>query len=128
MLDYIVNKLKAGIITFVNAVILANHDYPMHDYKEYAAASAPANYVVGTDNMNGSQKKLFVSKSTLVHCDTAVTLRWNDSRNVLQDIVANTWYTFRANIRSVLVVTIGAGGTLRMYFEGVLPEEVRIGA
>lgn len=128
MLNYIVSKLKAGVITFINAVILANHDYPLHDYKKIEDGSEPTAYAVGTDNRNGDQRKLFVSKSTLVYSDVACTLRWNNDRNVTQDIIANTWYTFRANIRSVHVITIATDGTLYLYFEGVLPEEVRIGA
>lgn len=128
LLNKIATLIGTGLIKFVNLVFLANRDYPLHDFKKFEDTDEPCTYRVGEDNKQGDQKKYFVSKSTMVYADVACTLRWNSANNVVQDIVANTWYTFKCNIRSVHVVTIGANGTLRLYFEGVLPQEVRIGA
>jgi hypothetical protein len=130
LLDYIVTKLKSGILTFINATINANRDYYMHDYKSYTAQYAPISYVVGTDNKKNSadQKKLFTSKSTLIYSNAACTIKFNNANNVTIDILANTWYEFYLNIHMVIILTIGADGTIYMYFEGTLPEECRLGA
>lgn len=106
---------------------LANRDYPYHDYESIDDGSEPVAYQVGKNNRDahGSQMKLFTSKSTLIFSDVACTIRLNSTENVTIAINANTWYEFLSDIYMVYVVTIGTGGTLQMYFEGVLPEETR---
>jgi len=130
VLNYVVEKLKAGIITFINAVTLANREYPMHDYVSIADGSEPTRHVVGSGNMaaGGDQKKLFISKSTLVFCTTNAVVRFNNANNVAQTLLANTWYEFYQNMHTLIVDTIAEGGVLYAHFEGVLPSEGRIGA
>lgn len=128
LLSKIAGMINTGIVQFVNLVGLANRDYPLHDYKKFEDGDEPATYTVGTDNRVGDQKKLFMSKSTLLYSDVACTIRLNNANNVTLDIIANTWYEFYSNVRSLIVVTIATGGTLYAYFEGVLPQEGRIGA
>lgn len=130
LLNYIVEKLKSGITTFINATINANRDYPLHDYKSYAAQYAPVAYTVGTDNLTngGDQKKRFTSKSTLIYSNVACTIKFNNANNVTIDILANTWYEFYQNIHMIIILTIGTDGTIYLYFEGTLPEECRLGA
>jgi len=130
VLNYIVEKLKSGIITFVNAVILANKDYPYEDRTEIAFTDAVQYYVVGTNNLNaqGSQRKLFVSKSTLLFATQDCYVRFNHSRNVQNRIFANIPFEFDCNISEIFVVRVTTDGTLYAYFEGVLPQEVRVSA
>lgn len=108
-------------------VIHSGRDFPYHDYKKFEDGDEPDTYQVGEANLNadGDQRKLFVSKSTLIYSDVACTVKFNHADNVTIDILANTWYTFWSNIHRVIVLTIATGGTLYMYFEGVLPEDAR---
>lgn len=130
LLNYIVTRLKSGIVTFVNATINANRDYPLHDYHKFTDGDEPTAYQVGKDNMKsgGDQKKLFTSKSTLLFATAACAIRLNNANNVAQNILANTWYEFYQNIHTLIVDTIATGGILYAYFEGTLPEEARLGA
>jgi hypothetical protein len=125
--NYIVEKLKSGIITFVNAVISANRDLPYHDETSLMAVGEGAYYVVGTNNKNrhGTQSKTFVSKSTLVYADSNIIIHFNDAKNTPIPIVGNVWYEFKSNIWQVFVEDLGDAGTALIYFEGVLPEEAR---
>jgi len=127
VLNYIVEKLKSGIITFINAVTLANRDYPYEDRAEISFTDVVSHYVVGTNNLNahGSQRKLFVSKSTLLYATQDCYVRFNHSVNVQNRILKDTWYTFESNISEIFVVRVTTSGTLYAYFEGVLPQEQR---
>lgn len=108
-------------------VSLSHRDYPYHDYHDIADTEEPETYVVGTNNrgLGGTQNKLFVSKSTLFYSGAICTFRLNSARNVLQTLPADLPIRFESNIQSVHIVTIGADGTLYMWFEGVLPQEAR---
>jgi len=125
--EYLLSKIKKGIISFVHLVSLANKDYPYFDYKTYADTEEPEMYNVGKDSITGesTQHKLFVSKSTLIIADVDCTIQFNNTNNVVVDIIADILFTFKHNIHAVNVLTIGAGGNIYMYFEGVLPNEAR---
>lgn len=127
LLNYIVEKLKSGVITFINAVILANRDLPYHDYWDNDGWADTGSYVVGMNNLNahGSQRKLFTSKSTLIFCTEDAVVWFNHSNNVNILILANTWYEFKSNIYQVFWNAITQGKYLYLYFEGVLPNESR---
>lgn len=127
VLNYIVDKLKTGIITFINAVILANRDYPYFDYHHVDENTVRNYYTVGhNQRAAGSvQTKLFVSKSTLIYCTEATNVRFNDVRMPAVAILALTWYEFKHNIYQVFYDDISAGHDLYLYFEGVLPQEAR---
>lgn len=107
--------------------IMANRDYPYHDYHAFSDTDEPTHYVVGTDNKlsSGDQNKNFVSKSTLLYSDVACTVQFNNAENVVIDIIADTWYEFKSNIHTLIVVTIATDGTLYAYFEGDFPQEAR---
>lgn len=107
--------------------ILANRDYPYHDYHTVEDGIEPDMYNVGENNVttDGSQKKRFISKSTLIFSDVACTIRFNHTENVTIAIMANVWFTFECDIHRVYTVTIGAGGDIHFWFEGVLPDEAR---
>ena len=49
-LNYLVDKLKSGLITFINMVTLSHRDFPYHDYATYLAENAPVTYTVGQNN------------------------------------------------------------------------------
>jgi len=102
-----------------------NYDFPYHDYKEFTDADDGTNYTVGDANVaaHGSQRKRFVSKSTLLICTGAATVRFNHASNVLMTLIANAPYTFVSNIHTLIIGTIAAESTLYAYFEGVLPED-----
>lgn len=127
VLSYIVDKLKTGLITFINAVTLANVDYPYADYQRISTTAIWKSYVVGTNAINseGGARKLFVSKDTCFFATQDCYIRLNDSRaqNIL--IPANRPMIFLSNIFQVFVTRVTADGTIDMWFEGVLPEEAR---
>lgn len=104
-----------------------NYDFPYHDYVAIEDGSEPVVYQVGKSNQvgRGDQHKLFTSKSTLLIADQTTTIRFNSTENVTITLIANVPYTFYSNIHALYVVTIGTGGTLYAYFEGVLPDEAR---
>ena len=130
MLNYLVTKLKTGIITFINAVILANRSYNMDDYEAALPINTYGRYVVGENNISGqgTQHKLFVSKSTLIFCTNNMYVRFNSSANVAHALLANTWYEFKHDIREIYHRDPLATGTMHIHCEGVLPKESRIGA
>lgn len=103
----------------------ANHDFPYHDHVVFEDTDEPTLYQVGQRNIDahGSQRKHFVSKSTLIYSDVACTVRFNNANNVADTILPNVLFTFFCNISAVIVDAIGAGGTLYMYFDGVLPSD-----
>jgi hypothetical protein len=127
LLNYIVEKLKSGAITFVNAVTLANRDYPYHDYYDNDEYEDKGKYTVGENQLHGhgDQRKYFVSKSTLVYCTDIATIHFNNANNVPIVILANTWYEFKSNIYQVFWNAIDQGKYLYLYFEGVLSNEQR---
>jgi len=87
-------------------------------------------YVVGQDQLTGKgdQQKHFISKSTLLFATINCSVKFNSLGNVTIAILANTWYEFKSNIHTVYVYDDGSDltdGYLKMYFEGVLPQEGR---
>jgi hypothetical protein len=129
LLNYIITKLESGLITFINAVTLANRDYPYHDYAYFNDESTETKYTVGDNQIKGrgDQRKEFVSKSTLIYSTVDITLRFNSANNVGIDILASTWYEFKSNIYQIFFGDLSQfqGIMLYLYFEGVLPSEQR---
>jgi len=87
-------------------------------------------YAVGTNNISdrGDQKKLFVSKSTLIFANKTWAIRFNNMNNVIIYLEPNVWYEFKSNIQQVFhepVMGVIADDYIRFYFEGVLPDEAR---
>ena len=123
----LISKVKVGVWQFWRAVFSANHDYPYHDYHYANSQTTNPFYIVGSNQIDahGAQHKLFVSKSTLIFSTETTHVHFNDSRNVPQNILANTWYTFFSNIAAVYFPIPGADKDLYLSFEGVLPEEAR---
>lgn len=108
-------------------VTLANRDYPYHDYEEGATAVTDKPYAVGENNKGQLQFKTFVSKSTLIYCDQDCHVHFNHGQNVEIPILANTWYEFMSNIYAIFYGRAQGvdSGTMRIYTEGVLPQEAR---
>lgn len=127
ILNYIVSKLKTGIITFLNIVTLANRDYPYHDFHSATTTSTYKPYYVGEKNLDasGDQHKLFISKSLLIMATTDTRVKFNHSDNVFLALLANNWYEFKSNIVSVFYRYATEAGTIYIYPEGVLPNEQR---
>jgi hypothetical protein len=127
MLNYLVTKLESGLITFINAVTLANRDYPYHDFHYVTSQSTENKYSVGENQLHGhgDQRKLFVSKSTLIYSTANTEVRFNNANNVTIAILANTWYEFKSNIYQVFYPTPEGEDMLYLYFEGVLSNEQR---
>jgi hypothetical protein len=129
MLNYIVEKLKSGVITFINAVTLANRDYPYHDYHYVNEECTDTKYSVGHNQVHGhgDQRKLFVSKSTLIYSTVDIVVYFNNKNNVAIDILASTWYEFKSNIYQVFWNYGGQAEEwdIYFYFEGVLSNEQR---
>lgn len=107
---------------------LANWDLPYHDYYHADENTTGLNYVVGTNNLGQGkdQKKIFVSKSTLIICTEDTTIHFNNSNNVAITILANILYTFVSNIYSISHTAISEGKDLYVYFEGVLPQDTGV--
>jgi len=107
--------------------VKANRDYPYHDFVTFDDGDEPIEYPVGKNNKDafGDQKKLFVSKSTMVLSDVECIIRFNNTENTPITIRADTQYEFFSNISSVYVSAIGAQGHIDIGFEGVLPQETR---
>jgi len=105
--------------------MIANHDFPYHDQATFLIGDIGSSYVVGTNNVDakGSQRKHFVSKSTLFYCTAAAQVRFNHSDNVVIDIPANVLMTFLSNIREIIIVTVADQVTLYAWFEGALPDQ-----
>lgn len=104
--------------------MIANHDFPYHDQATFLIGDIGSSYVVGDNNVDahGSQRKRFVSKSTLFHCTAAAQVRFNHASNVVIDIPANVLITFVSNIREIHIVTVADQVTLYAWFEGALPD------
>jgi len=125
--NYFVDKLRSGIITFVNMVTLANRDYPYHDYETATMKATKQSYRVGENNRTGegTQGKLFVSKSTLIYATQNAYININSSENVDQLILANNFYEFDSNIVSVDYRYVTIEGIIYIWVEGVLSSESR---
>ena len=121
------DAVRAGLITFVNIVTLANRDYPYHDFHHVDEESTSSGYVVGSNNIaaHGSQRKLFVSKSTLIMATENSTIVFNHDSNVVITLLADTWYEFKSNIYHVFCACASQEFDIYLYFEGVLPQEQR---
>ena len=129
-LEYLVSRIKAGLWTFSKLVFNANRDLPFHDYHlfETGASSGWMSYAVGHDNVTtqGDQRKLFVSKSTLIYSPLDVSIKLNNMNNVTIAILANTWYEFKSNIFHVFAHDAELGVSyIKFYFEGVMVDEAR---
>lgn len=116
-----------GIIAFVNIVTLAHRDWPYHDFETATTTEAYQTYAVGENNLgrNGDQTKRFVSKSLLIFCTTNSYVVFNNRSNVVQTLLANTWYEFMSNIYVVHYAYVTSEGTIYLQPEGVLPQEAR---
>lgn len=123
----IIDKLKEDIWHVIRAVFTANRDYPYHDYETATLTSTYKPYAVGDNNKDkhGSQSKLFVSKDTLIYSTVEADVKFNDAENVEIDILANTYYTFRCNISRIFYKYSSEEGTIYIWCDGVLPQEVR---
>lgn len=127
VLDYIASKIRSGVIAFVNMVSLANRDYPYHDYHDDTMTDERQIYRVGENQIgrNGDQHKQFVSKSTLILATTNALVTFNNSRNVVQTLLANNYYEFKSNIHMILYEYESAEGTIYIHCEGIAPNEAR---
>lgn len=127
IVSYIAQRLRRGLFAFISMVTLANRDYPYHDYHSDTTTSTKQPYRVGQNNRvgDGDQHKLFVSKSTLIMATTNTYVVFNSSNNVVQTLVANTWYTFESNIYVIYYYYVAAEGTIYIHAEGVAPQEAR---
>jgi len=105
-----------------------NHDLPYHDYSTFTDANNGTPYIVGDNNIaaHGSQRKRFVSKSTLLIATGTTTVRFNHASNVLMTLIANVPYTFYSNVHTLIIGTIAAQATLYAYFEGVFPKDAGV--
>ncbi len=129
-MSYVNNIIKCienGIHKFVSVIINANRDFPYHDYYHADETATVRSYVVGHNQVigHGDQRKLFVSKSTLIYCTENTTIQFNSTNNVVVTILASTWYEFKSNISSIYHAAITQDKDLYVYFEGVLPNEAR---
>lgn len=127
MFNYMVEKLRNGVLTFINAIINANRDLPFHDYYHGDENSADLSYIVGDNSLgaNGDQKKRFTSKSTLVMCTENTTIRFNSQNNVAITILADTYYEFKSNIYALYHAAITQGEDFYAWFEGTMTNEAR---
>lgn len=123
----LLGRVKVGIWQFWRLVGSMNREYPYHDTHMVTSQSTVLIYIVGDNQIgaHGTQRKLFVSKSTLIMCTEDTHVHFNSPNNVAIPILANTWYEFKSNIEAVYCTAIGADKGLYLYFEGVLPEEAR---
>lgn len=121
------SKLERGIITFINAVFLANKDYPYEDYHEDTTLGTYQRYSVGDNNKlgKGTQHKLFVAKSTLILCTEDVYIKFNNANNVVNTLLADTFYEFDHNIYAIYYADVDVAGTIYIWVEGVHPQEGR---
>lgn len=87
-------------------------------------------YAVGSENISdrGDQKKLFVSKSTLIYSNVDVEIKLNNMNNVTIIILAATWYEFKSNIFQIFVnceAEEAETSYIYIYTEGVMYDEAR---
>lgn len=127
LLDYLVGRLRRGVITFIHAVTLSHRDWPYHDFHTEATLEDYQTYRVGENNvgLNGDQHKLFVSKSTLIMATQDADVVFNHSNNAPILLLANNWYTFKSNIYQIHYARHETTGDIYIYCEGVLPQEAR---
>ena len=111
----------------IKAIFSANRDYPYHDYHSATTKVTYQGYSVGENNIgkDGTQAKLFVSKSTLILATTNTYIKLNSSNNVVQTLLANNYYTFKSNVRQIFYAYVQEEGTIYIHVEGVLPDEAR---
>lgn len=123
----LLEKLNAGLHAFVSVLINANRDFPYHDYETATTTATKVAYEVGENNrgLNAEQNKLFVSKSTLMYCTTNTYVNLNSPQNVDVLLIANNFYTFKSNIKSVFYRYVASEGIIYIWAEGVLPQEAR---
>lgn len=127
MFNYIVEKLKSGVLTFINATINANRDMPFHDYYHGDETTTTNQYIVGTNQIKsvGDQKKRFTSKSTLIFCTENTTVQFNSLNNVTITILADTYYEFMCNIYAIYYAPITQAEDLYIWFDGTMSKEAR---
>jgi hypothetical protein len=121
-------RVKIGVWQFWRMVFSANRDLPYNDYHHIDESSTTFIYQVGSDQITGKgdQKKHFVSKSTLIYSTVNISLQFNSLGNVIETILADTFYEFKHNIYQVNVAKLPNGDwDLYLYFEGVFPYEAR---
>ena len=99
----LIKILEAGIHKFIPLHIGANRSYPYHDYETATLTATYVRYNVGENNQkgNGSQSKLFVSKSTLIYATQDADIKLNNSENVEIDILSGILYNFESDISSI---------------------------
>lgn len=126
-LEYLVGRLKRGLIAFIGMVTLAHRDWPYHDFHSDTTTAVYQTYVVGNNNRlrRGDQFKLFTSKSLLIMSTTNTYVKFNHADNVVITLLANRWYEFMSNIYAVHYVYVTEAGTIYIYPEGVPPQEAR---
>lgn len=127
VLDYLRGRLERGVITFINAVIGANRDYPYHDFHTDTMTSAYQLYNVGDNNvgLSGDQHKRFVSKLTPIFVTQNAYIKLNHANNVVITLLANTWYNFKVNIHAIHYRYVDTEGTIYIIAGGVAPNEAR---
>ncbi len=123
--------LESNTWRFFRVVHTTNWDFPYHDElfidNSGGQDAIVGAYPVGKTNRDahGNQAKLFVSKHTII-TDSGVSdeLCFNDSKNINIYPNALEGLDIYTNIHTVFY-SVAAGSTLRIYFEGVLPQEAR---
>lgn len=128
MINYLITKTKAGLETFLKLITLANRSYPYHDYEIATMIATMEGYRVGENNVgrNGTQNKMFISKSTLIMATADAEVTFNSNNNVPILILANTWYTFMCDIRAIYYSSDGEEATIYIYCEGTHTSEGRV--
>lgn len=127
IVDFIVGRLRRGVLTFVHAIIGANWDLPFNDSLKVTTTATKVSYQVGKNNQlgRGDQHKLFTSKLTPIFVTTDTYVIFNSTENVAHYLRANTWYNFKININVLTYYYVTEEGTLYAHFGGVLPQEAR---
>jgi hypothetical protein len=84
-------------------------------------------YTVGHNQIEGTgdQKKLFVSKSTLIYSTEDTFVVFNSRNNAKHTVLANTYYEFKSNIFVVFHPPATSGNGIYFWFEGVMYNEAR---
>lgn len=127
--DYLINLTRDNIKKFLGLIILANRSYNMDDYHTDTMTATYQAYNVGQNNLGGegTQSKLFVSKSTLIYATQDADLRFNNARNVEHTLLAETYKEFKHDITTVFYKYDTVEGTIYIECEGVLAIEGRMG-
>lgn len=126
-LDEILKLAEKGINQFIAICTNTNRDLPFHDYYDSDYYDDTGSYDVGHNQImkTGDQKKLFVSKSTLVYSTADCFIYFNSMNNAPVFILANTYFEFESNIFVVLWDKELRTGYLYLWFEGVMFNEAR---